>query len=447
MRVFIQMLGGLLLLAIILVGFKYRHTIFDKSAVNSDGAGSSVAVLEGALSGGDGTILVLDHTAKIYGFGENNRGQVDFGMAYTITRPTALLSEESAILPAPQWARVHAGDGASYMISRDGNLWRRPFRPSTLGMVRKPQRTVDFGNARLFAEINPSLKWKKAEQMWRVGAGITRDDQLYFWRESSLLERDDQQRRDPNNAYPQPEDPFAAPQMLKRLGTADGDKWQDFCIGMGLIYAVANDGTLWFSGNLSGVLSAGSKDDVPKAEATKLTQVNVAAKLKRIYCRANAQQVLALDNTAQLWGFGLNTFGEVGDGDGDPFKARKKIPREAMQKVTDKRWVAIALAPSSSFGISTDGALWAWGQDVDWKEGPTDGNASSAPVLIDKTRKWAAVTSTHNARAALTADGKLFTWGSNRSGALGDGNVASRRDALTAVDSAVEWKNSLTESK
>ena len=447
MRVFIQMLGGLLLFAAIMAGYKYRHTIFDKAAVSNDGGGSAVVVLEGALSGGDGTILVLDNSAKIYGFGDNSRGQVDFGMAGTITRPTALPVEESAAVPAPLWARVHAGDGASYAISRDGNLWRRPFTPSTLGTVRKPQRTIDFGNARLFAEQTPPLKWKKAEQMWRVGAGITRDDQLYFWRESSLLERDDQQRRDPNNAYPQPEDPFAAPQLLKRVGAVDGDKWQDFCIGMGLIYAVANNGTLWFSGNLSGVRNVGSQDDEPKGEATKLTQVNVAAKLKRVYCRANAQQVFALDDTAQLWGFGLNTFGEVGDGDGDPFKARKKIPREAMQKVTDKRWAAIAVAPGSSFGISTDGALWAWGSDVDWKEDLSDGNASSAPVLIDKTRKWAAVTATHNSRAALTADGKLFTWGSNRAGALGEGNVASRRDALTAVDSPVEFKKSLTERK
>ncbi len=447
MRLFGQIIAGLLLFAAALAAYKYRHLMF----VKTDTPNASIApVLEGALSGGDGYILVLDSGGKIYGFGQNKEEQLYFHFSELVKSPKALPVEESAAIPAPTWARVHAGDQASYAISRDGNLWRRPIAPSMRGVKVTPHVKYGEGTyARLFAEESPALKWKKAEQMWGVGSGISSDGKLYFWRESSVREIAKAKRDDPQNQYPQPTPLYGSPQQLTRPTAASDNQWRDFCINIDAIYAVANDGTLWFSGNLSGISNGRIVADESHEAITRLqkvtpqvaAQVTAAPKFNRVFCRANASRVLALDEGNALWGFGNNTFGEVGNGDGDPFKASKKIPREAMQKVTDKRWATIAVAPSSSFGISADGALWAWGSDVDAKNGPTDGNASSAPVLIDNTRKWAAVAATHYSRAALTADGKLLTWGSNQEGALGDGGIAGRRDALTPVDSDVVWKN------
>ena len=77
----------------------------------------------------------------------------------------------------------------------------------------------------------------------------------------------------------------------------------------------------------------------------------------------------------------------------------------------------------TSFGIKTDGTLWAWGLNSVGQLG-IDTNASThIPTQIGTANNWVSVGAGNQHAVALRADGSLWSWGNNDKGQLGNGGV------------------------
>lgn len=131
---------------------------------------------------------------------------------------------------------------------------------------------------------------------------------------------------------------------------------------------------------------------------------------------AGNQHTLALDSEGNVWSWGINQFGQVGDGTANVRPYRVKV-----QGITDvKTTVAGAM---NSVAVKNDGTVWVWGliDSSDFGENRT--TVSYLPVQVQGLSDVKSVSAGGGHTLALKEDGTVWSWGSNSSGQLGIGNT------------------------
>ncbi len=120
------------------------------------------------------------------------------------------------------------------------------------------------------------------------------------------------------------------------------------------------------------------------------------------------QHSLALASDGQVWGWGRNSEGQVGNGSG--------LPTVTTPAAVLTNAVAIAGNGWSSLAVRADGTVWNWGQLA-------AGQSSGVPVQVPGLTEVAAVAAGWNHALALKRDGTVWAWGANATGQLGDGTT------------------------
>jgi alpha-tubulin suppressor-like RCC1 family protein len=125
---------------------------------------------------------------------------------------------------------------------------------------------------------------------------------------------------------------------------------------------------------------------------------------------------LAIRADSTLWGWGYNFFGALGNGT----RIHRYFP---VQAGTDSNWALVSSSSYSdySFGIKTDGTLWAWGSNGWGQLGDGTREHRLSPVQIGTDRNWASVSAGAHHALAVKTDGTLWAWGSNSDGSFGAG--------------------------
>ena len=147
---------------------------------------------------------------------------------------------------------------------------------------------------------------------------------------------------------------------------------------------------------------------------------------------AASYNTLALKRDGTLWAWGLNDYGQLGQGNLD-FTAHAE-PRKIGQA---HDWVAVSGGYGDSFALKKDGTLWAWGNNSDFGGNlglgrlritpPAPGFVTSrdfwAPTQVGHAHDWAAVFAGYEHGLATRTNGSLWGWGPNWYGALGVGDT------------------------
>jgi alpha-tubulin suppressor-like RCC1 family protein len=190
---------------------------------------------------------------------------------------------------------------------------------------------------------------------------------------------------------------------------------------------------------------------------TQNNVVNVAAghvfasiRIKRISMSGgcgfatSTRHCLALDESGNVWAWGYNINGQLGNGNNSNQNSPVQISRVSFATgsfPTGQNVVAIWACGTQygySFAVTSDGNLWAWGYNNVGQLGlGTSGNSYNAPQLVTtvvfgsagvgavvKVQALDAETSTsYGCAAILTSAGYIYTAGNNASGWMGNGNT------------------------
>ncbi len=136
-----------------------------------------------------------------------------------------------------------------------------------------------------------------------------------------------------------------------------------------------------------------------------------------------------------LYAWGYNNFGMTGDGNGANLPGLYPL-------TTDKTWSFIvnnnaSLQPGIT-AISTEGALWAWGDNGDGMLGDGTVISRSSPVQIGTLTNWQSVSAGNAFTVAIKTDGTLWAWGLGTNGRTGLGIVLSRSSPVQ-VGALTNW--------
>ena len=79
----------------------------------------------------------------------------------------------------------------------------------------------------------------------------------------------------------------------------------------------------------------------------------------------------------------------------------------------------------AAYVLGTDGAVWAWGDDLEGQLGNgTSGSAAPVPLRVRRLPRAVAVAASANSAYALQQNGTVWAWGDNSTGELGPGRAA-----------------------
>ncbi len=135
----------------------------------------------------------------------------------------------------------------------------------------------------------------------------------------------------------------------------------------------------------------------------------------------------AIDQSAVLWCWGANSFGQLGDG--------TKVNRSLPVKVSGGlKWAAVAAGGTFTCGITVAGAVYCWGENDFGQLGNGTTTNSKVPVLVSTLRLAVAIAAGPDRHACvLVSGGGVECWGANNHGEVGDGSTTNRRNPVQVL--------------
>jgi alpha-tubulin suppressor-like RCC1 family protein len=189
---------------------------------------------------------------------------------------------------------------------------------------------------------------------------------------------------------------------------------------------IKSDGTLWAWGlNLYGQLGDGTT-----TQRTSPVQIGTATNWSQI--AAGEYHSLAIQSDGTLWAWGRNDYGQLGDGTTTPRTSPVQIGN-----ATNWSHIAAALA-MHSLAIQSDGTLWAWGRNDLGHLGDGTTTHRFSPVQIGTATNWSQITVGRQHSFGIKNDGTLWAWGRNDHGQLGDG-TDTHRFSPVQIGTATNW--------
>jgi alpha-tubulin suppressor-like RCC1 family protein len=125
---------------------------------------------------------------------------------------------------------------------------------------------------------------------------------------------------------------------------------------------------------------------------------------------------LAVRSDGTVWAWGLNWFGEVGDG--------TTTTRATPVQVTGLAGVTqVAAGGLHSLALRSDGTVWAWGWNNHGQLGNGTTDESPSPVQVTGLDNVTKIAAGYYFSLALRSDGTVWAWGWNNHGQLGNFNT------------------------
>ncbi|OLN31734.1 sigma-70 family RNA polymerase sigma factor [Desulfosporosinus metallidurans] len=344
-----------------------------------------------------------DHTVGIkkdgslWAWGNNDRGQLGDGTTANSNIPKQIITSEVIA--------IAAGISHTIALKKDGSLWAWGWNyygqlgDGTRADSRIPKQIIASEVTSIAAGSEYTLALKKDGSLWVWG----------------------------DNLYGQLGDGTEITSVVPKQIIASGV--QSIAAGVGYTLALKKDGSLWAWGaNYGDQLNNGTRtiSYTPK----KIIESGIKA------IASGGAHVIALKTDGSLWAWGFNQYGQFGNGTsgGEKYFA---LP----EKIIASEVTAIAAGADYTLAIKKDGSLWAWGLNTYGQLG--DGTESN--IYTPKQIMASGVTvveASDFCSFAIKTDGSLWAWGWNEKGQLGDGTVADSTTPKQIIETFDSKSNS-----
>ncbi len=189
--------------------------------------------------------------------------------------------------------------------------------------------------------------------------------------------------------------------------------WQSVSVGYSHVTAIANNGTLW----TWGMNHFGQLGDGTQLTRTTPIQIGTDTDWKTVSAGSGPTSFnLALKTNNTLWSWGCNTYGQLGVGT----FTHQFVP---VPVSTDTNWNSISAGYSHALATKTNGTLWSWGNSeyyaLGYGNGYGEGFHKNIPTQIGTLTTWKTVSAGDKYSLALKIDGTVWGWGYNYGDPIG----------------------------
>lgn len=175
-----------------------------------------------------------------------------------------------------------------------------------------------------------------------------------------------------------------------------------------------------------GLNDQGQLGDGTTTNRTTPTQIGGTLKFKTI-AAGNSAHTCATTAEGAAYCWGLNMYGEVGDGT----IGYSPTPGAVVGAIN---FQSIESGEAYACGLTPSGVAYCWGTNQDGRLGDGSGNEQSHPVAVDAAVQFSSISAGYySTTCGIAANGQAYCWGTNYYGHTGDGTLVSPRVRPVAV--------------
>lgn len=188
--------------------------------------------------------------------------------------------------------------------------------------------------------------------------------------------------------------------------------------------------------SLGELYSWGNNGDGRTGQGTTVGNTLVPTKIGTatnwVHCSAGVSHGLAVNSAGELWAWGLNTSGQLGRGN-------TTSPQTTPVKIgSSTNWTKVSAGANHSMALNSADDLYAWGSNSAGQVGNGSfGVNRTTPYQISGDWKWCSAGG--NSSLAITTSGESWVWGSNTNGATGLGSGVSSKTTPFQLGVATNW--------
>ena len=354
------------------------------------------------MSAGYDHAVAVDNLGYIYGWGNNNVGQV-LGTVQTVPQ---------------SWTQIASNDISSHAVAirNDNTIWTWGY--NGYGQLGTGD-TINRSSPVLVGITNVNNSWVYISSGSNSTYAIRRDGSLWAWG----LNSSGQLGNNGTTTYSSP----------VQIGTSS---WTQVNGGPDHVIAINSLGLLYSWGNNNNG-QLGTSDTINRSAPVLIGNIGTSSWTQ---IGAGASFSMAINTIGQLYAWGYNGQGQLGIV--QPFTATSSgstISFSAPTQVSSNMsWTQIAPGYQHTIALDAGTFLWSWGLNSSGQLGDGTTINRSSPVQIGSSA-WGKVNGGFNNSIVLTANGIVFIWGSNASGQLGDGTTINR--SIPVQIGALTWSN------
>jgi alpha-tubulin suppressor-like RCC1 family protein len=345
----------------------------------------------------------------LFGWGNSTYGEL--GVSATFINYNSPVQVGSLV----DWKQVSAGYYSTISIKTDGSLWS--WGANTYGQLGQSDTT----NRSSPVKVGLLTEWKQVSSGGGFACAVKTNGTLWAWGYNGSGNLG--QGASITVTYSSP------------VQVGSETNWKQVSCGQNTALAIKTDGSLWAWGSFgSGALGLGSL--VPGGSPSRVGALTNNWKQVTAGSGTNPgtiEHTVAIKTDGTLWAWGLNSSGQLGLSNITNYSS-------PVQVGTLSNWARISDNVSGhSAAIKTDGTLWAWGLNSSGQLGQGNTVNYSSPVQVGTLANWKQVTCGYTWTTAIKTDGTLWAWGGNTYGQLGLGTSVTYSSPVQ-VGSLSNWK-------
>jgi alpha-tubulin suppressor-like RCC1 family protein len=341
-------------------------------------------------------------SASLWSWGRSYQG----GLGIGTTDPSC--SPVREFCSATDWCFVNTGATHTIAVNNSGQLWS--WGANGNGALGDGTVTSRCSPVR---EISSATDWCFVSGGYGHTFAVKMSGQLWLWGSNSFC------------------------QLGNGTATSRCSPVREFCSatdwcfasgGNSFTIAIKTSGQIWSWGaNYSGRLGDGTTMNRSSPVRERCSATN--------WCHTSSfLTTAAIKTSGQLWLWGYNDCNQIGDGTLTP----KCSPVREICSATD--WCHVSAGRFHTAAIKTSGELWAWGTNLAGRLGDGATLSRCSPVReFCSATDWCQVSVGLGHTAAIKTSGELWAWGCNCCGRLGDGTTVNTCSAVREISSATDW--------
>lgn len=304
--------------------FINQFTSNTQVAGNDWRAVSTSKFVDNNLQTGGAHTLAIKTNGTLWAWGSNSEGQLGNGSTENSNVPVQIGTDTD-------WEMVAAGSLHSIALKSDGTLWA--WGNNAYGQLGNGT----FISANTPIQMGVEANWEKISTYESHNLAIKSNGTLWAWGKNNFYQLGQNNNNQNQNAP---------------IQVGSGTNWIFPQAGYQYSFSMKEDSTLWGWGNNStGQLGNGS------IGSFNPNPIQIGASAKWINVSAGGEHTVAIRADSTLWGWGMNFFGQLGQGN-NTFQITSPV-----QITTDSNFGFIDVGHYYTMTMTSDTTLWGCGQN------------------------------------------------------------------------------------
>jgi alpha-tubulin suppressor-like RCC1 family protein len=380
-------------------GYNYYGQLGDNSTIQRNTPVSILGVNKTfcSISAGYYHSIGIDDNGKVWGWGYNINGQLGNNSTTNRATPVSILGINKT------FCSISTGYRHTIGLDKNGKVWGWGY--NVYGQL---------GDNSITSRLTPVSILGVNKTFCSISAGyqhsIGIDDNGKVWGWGYNLQGQLGNNGTPNRCTP-----------VSILGVN-----KTFCkiaSGNGHTIGIDDNGRVWCWGNNSN----GQLGD--NTITLKRTPVSILG-VNKTFCSISGglKHTIGLDKNGRIWGWGYNSFGQLGDNT----VISKRTPVSILG--VNKTFCSISAGTYHTIGLDKNGRVWGWGYNSNGQLGDNSITSRRTPVsILGINKTFCSISAGYYYFMGIDDNGKVWCWGSNAYGQLGDNSTTQRNTPVSIL--------------